>query len=42
MLEDAVMDLIGDFYNFNGAAENDIWNFNTEITIRDKDETIIP
>jgi len=39
-LEDTVVDLVRDFYTFNGAADDEIWDFGTEVSIRDKDETI--
>lgn len=38
--EEEILDLVEDFYDFNGATSEEIWNFSTEVSIRDKDETI--
>jgi len=39
-LEDAVQNLVEDFHSFNGAGSEELFQFNTEVSIRDKDETI--
>ena len=42
IFETAISDLLEDFYDFNGATSEEIWDFGTEVSIRDKDEAIIP